>query len=115
MRSLPLIFRFSGGLIPQAQGWRGAWNLQTAPTHKPGAQPRGREDAVGRAARTAPVEALPRTAIMNSKESMYSWHLSLRVDRPVEVSWEITGAIIAPRRFRITAGTRIQNAVKARH
>ena len=23
---------------------------------------------------------------MNSKESMYSWHLSLRVDRPVEVS-----------------------------
>ena len=23
---------------------------------------------------------------MNSKDAMYSWHLSLRVDRPVEVS-----------------------------
>lgn len=24
---------------------------------------------------------------MNSKDAMYSWHLSLRVDRPVEVSY----------------------------
>ena len=28
---------------------------------------------------------------MNSKESMYSWHLSLRVDRPVEVSEAFVG------------------------
>lgn len=46
---------------------------------------------------------------MNSKDSMYSWHLSLRVDRPVEVSWEIASQS-APRRSEITAGTRIQNA-----
>ena len=29
---------------------------------------------------------------MNSKESMYSWHLSLRVDRPVEVSEAMSAA-----------------------
>ena len=47
---------------------------------------------------------------MNSKESMYSWHLSLRVDRPVEVSWEITAERISPTAFQITAG--MQSAVK---
>ena len=26
---------------------------------------------------------------MSSKETMYTWHLSLRVDRPVEVSYDM--------------------------
>ena len=34
---------------------------------------------------------------VNSKDSMYSWHLSLRVDRPVEVSCRMRGRSGAPR------------------